>query len=39
MFIREKCDLCGDCVFLCPYVDYDRDQSIEQFRRLVEALT
>ena len=39
MFIREKCDLCGDCVFLCPYVDYDREQSIEQFRRLTEGET
>ena len=39
MFIREKCDLCGDCVFMCPYVDYDREASIEQFRRLVEGET
>jgi Fe-S oxidoreductase len=39
MFIREKCDLCGDCVFLCPYVDYDREASVEQFRRLTEGET
>jgi len=39
MFIREKCDLCGDCVYLCPYVDYDREESIEQFRRLMEGET
>ncbi len=39
MFIQEKCDLCGDCVFLCPYVDYDREQSIEQFRRLMQGET
>ncbi|MBN2025332.1 MAG: (Fe-S)-binding protein [Actinobacteria bacterium] len=39
MFIREKCDLCGDCVFMCPFVDYDREQSIEQFRRLMEGET
>lgn len=39
MFIEEKCDLCGDCVFLCPYVDYDREQSVEQFRRLMEGET
>lgn len=39
MFKKELCDLCGDCVFLCPYVDYDREQSIDQFRRLLEGET
>jgi Fe-S oxidoreductase len=39
MFIEENCDLCGDCVFLCPYVDYDREESIGQFRRLMEGET
>jgi len=39
MFIEEKCDLCGDCVFMCPYVDYDREESIEQFRRLMRGET
>lgn len=39
MFIGDNCDLCGDCVFLCPYVDYDREESIEQFRRLMEGAT
>ncbi|RJP26839.1 MAG: (Fe-S)-binding protein [Actinobacteria bacterium] len=39
MFIEERCDLCGDCVFLCPYVDYDREQSIEQWRKLMEGET
>jgi Fe-S oxidoreductase len=39
MFVEEKCDLCGDCVFLCPYVDYDREESIEQFRQLIEGET
>ncbi|MDD3717883.1 MAG: (Fe-S)-binding protein [Actinomycetota bacterium] len=39
MFIEEKCDLCGDCVFMCPYVDYDREASIRQFRRLKEGET
>ncbi|MEW6554521.1 MAG: (Fe-S)-binding protein [Actinomycetota bacterium] len=39
MFIEEKCDLCGDCVLLCPYVDYGREQSIAQFRRLLEGET
>ncbi|MGQ9475319.1 MAG: heterodisulfide reductase-related iron-sulfur binding cluster [Actinomycetota bacterium] len=39
MFKKELCDLCGDCVFLCPYVDYDRQHSIDQFRRLLEGET
>ena len=39
MFSKEKCDLCGDCVLLCPYVGYDREESIEQFRRLMEGET
>ncbi len=39
MFKKELCDLCGDCVFLCPYMDYDREQSVEQFRRLLEGET
>ncbi|MBU4337874.1 MAG: (Fe-S)-binding protein [Actinobacteria bacterium] len=39
MFDKEKCDLCGDCLFLCPYVDYDRDEAVEQFRRLLEGET
>jgi hypothetical protein len=39
MFIEEKCDLCGDCLVLCPYVDYDREEAMEQFRRLVAGGT
>ena len=39
MFKGEKCDLCGDCLVLCPYVEYERDEAIEQFRRLVEGET
>lgn len=35
MFIEENCDLCGDCLVLCPYVDYDRDEAISQFKSLV----
>ncbi len=39
MFKREKCDLCGDCIFMCPYMEYDREQSIQQFRRLMDGET
>lgn len=37
MFDADKCDLCGDCLVLCPYVDYDRDEAIGQFRSLKEG--
>ncbi|MBN1289614.1 MAG: (Fe-S)-binding protein [Actinobacteria bacterium] len=39
MFNAEKCDLCGDCLVLCPYVDYDREEAVEQFRLLMEDET
>jgi Fe-S oxidoreductase len=39
MFDPEKCDLCGDCLALCPYVEYDRDEAVEQFRRLMDGET
>jgi len=39
MFIREKCDLCGECLLRCPYVDYDREEAVSQFRSLLEGGT
>lgn len=39
MFDAEKCDLCGDCLVLCPYVEYDREEAVEQFKRLMEGGT
>jgi ferredoxin len=39
MFDRGKCDLCGDCLVLCPYVEYDREEAVDQFQRLVEGET
>src|SRR5665647_1280260 len=39
MFNPEKCDLCGDCIVLCPYVDDERDEAVEQFRRLLDGAT
>lgn len=39
MFYEEKCDLCGDCLVLCPYVDYDRDEAVEQFGQLKDGGT
>lgn len=37
MFIEKKCDLCGDCLVMCPYVDYDREEAVEQFRQVMEG--
>ena len=31
MFDLEKCDLCGDCLVLCPYIDCDRNEAVGQF--------
>jgi Fe-S oxidoreductase len=39
MFIRENCNLCGDCLERCPYVEYDHDTAVEQFRRLADGET
>lgn len=39
MFIEEKCDFCGDCLVLCPYVEYDRNEAVAQFKALVEGET
>jgi Fe-S oxidoreductase len=39
MFDNTKCNLCGDCLVMCPYVDYDREEAVEQFRRLMEGET
>jgi len=37
MFIRENCDLCGNCLLLCPYVEYDQGEAVRQFRELLEG--
>ena len=39
MFDTEKCDLCGDCLVICPYVAYERDEAVEQFRQLKDGGT
>lgn len=37
MFDRSKCNLCGDCLLKCQYVDYDRDRAIREFTALTEG--
>jgi hypothetical protein len=36
MWKPEKCDLCGDCLVRCQYVDYDRDKAVEQIQALMD---
>jgi ferredoxin len=30
MWDESKCDLCGDCLVRCQYVDYDREKAVQQ---------
>jgi len=36
MFDRSKCDLCGDCLVQCHYVNYSRDKAIKEIEALIE---
>ncbi len=37
MWDASKCDLCGDCLVKCRYVDYDRDKSVREMKLLMES--
>ena len=37
MWEASRCDLCGDCLVKCRYVDYDRDRAIGEIRLLMEG--
>jgi len=37
MFDREKCDLCGECLVKCLYVDYDLEKAKNEFAKLVRG--
>jgi ferredoxin len=37
MWHQEKCDLCGDCLVRCQYVDYDKDTAVQQIGELMEG--
>jgi len=37
MWDASKCDLCGDCLVKCLYVDYDRDRAVADIRALMEG--
>ena len=37
MWNKEKCNLCGDCLVKCLYVNYDRGKAIQQIEELMEG--
>lgn len=37
MFDKSRCDLCGDCLVRCQYVDYDRERAVREFTALVQG--
>ena len=39
MWDASKCNLCGDCLVKCLYVDYDRDEAVANIKALMEGET
>jgi len=37
MWDASKCNLCGDCLVKCHYVDYDRDRAVAEIKLLMEG--
>jgi len=37
MWNASKCDLCGDCLVKCRYVDYDKDRAAREIKLLMEG--
>lgn len=37
MWDASKCNLCGDCLVKCLYVDYDREKAINEIKALQEG--
>jgi len=37
MFDRSKCDMCGDCLVRCHYLDYDREKAIREISSLIQG--
>lgn len=37
MFDRSKCDVCGDCLVMCHYVDYSREKAVAEFQALLDG--
>lgn len=37
MWDSSKCDLCGDCLVKCRYVNYDKDKAVSEIKLLMEG--
>ena len=37
MWDASKCNLCGDCLVRCLYVDYDKEKAVADVKALVEG--
>ena len=37
MWDASKCDLCGDCLVKCRYVDYEKDKAASEIKLLMEG--
>ena len=37
MWDESKCDLCGDCLAKCRYVDYDKERAAAEIKLLMEG--
>jgi hypothetical protein len=37
MWDASKCDLCGDCLTKCLYVDYDREKAVSDIKTLMDG--
>jgi hypothetical protein len=37
MFDRSKCDLCGECLVKCQYVDYTKEKAKEEIDKLIKG--
>ncbi|MCF8145382.1 MAG: (Fe-S)-binding protein [Deltaproteobacteria bacterium] len=35
MWEAEKCNLCGECLVRCQYVDFDQDRAVSEIRELM----
>lgn len=36
-FRYDDCDLCGDCLTRCQYMDLTREEAVEEMKRLIEG--
>jgi len=37
MWDASKCDLCGDCLVKCLYVNYDKEKAVSEIKALMEG--